>query len=96
MTQKELNIQPREYQKKILETCEKQNCLVILPTGTGKTLIAIMLAIERFKKFPLEKVLILAPTRPLVEQHLKSFKKKRYYSFTTIAFAGQLASQALH
>jgi len=75
MAQKELKIQPREYQKRILETCKKQNCIVILPTGTGKTLIAIMLAIERFKKFPLEKVLVLAPTRPLVEQHLKSFKK---------------------
>lgn len=72
---KELGISPRDYQKKILETCKIENCLVILPTGTGKTLIAIMLAVERFKQFPLQKVLILAPTRPLVEQHLESFKK---------------------
>jgi Fanconi anemia group M protein len=72
---KELNIKPREYQEKILETCKKENCLVVLPTGTGKTLISIMLAIEQFKKFPLKKILILAPTRPLVEQHLESFKK---------------------
>jgi len=68
-------IKPRDYQEKILETCKKENCLVILPTGTGKTLIAIMLAIERFKKFPLEKIVILAPTRPLIEQHFLSFKK---------------------
>lgn len=76
-TIKELNenIKPRKYQEKIVDTCKKSNCLVILPTGTGKTLIAIMLAIERFKKFPLEKILILAPTRPLIEQHLQSFKK---------------------
>lgn len=73
--QKELKIKPREYQKKIFETCKKQNCLVVLPTGTGKTLIAIMLTIERFKKFPLEKILILAPTKPLVEQHFISFQK---------------------
>lgn len=72
---KELKITPREYQKTILETCKKQNCLVVLPTGTGKTLIAIMLSIERFKQFPLEKILILAPTKPLIEQHLASFKK---------------------
>src|SRR3989344_1373346 len=72
---KELNIKPREYQEKIFETCKKDNCLVILPTGTGKTLIAIMLAISRFKEFPLEKILVLAPTRPLVEQHFNSFKK---------------------
>lgn len=71
----EVKIKPRDYQKSILETCKEENCLVVLPTGTGKTLIAIMLAVERFKKFPLEKILILAPTRPLVEQHLESFKK---------------------
>jgi len=70
-----ISIEPREYQKRILETCGEKNCLVILPTGTGKTLIALMLAMQRFEKFPLEKVLILAPTRPLVEQHLNSFKK---------------------
>lgn len=69
------NIQPREYQQAIFETCIKKDCLVVLPTGTGKTLIALMTAIERFKKFPLEKILILAPTRPLIEQHFESFKK---------------------
>jgi ERCC4-related helicase len=71
----EISIKPREYQEKIFESCKKENCLVILPTGTGKTLIALMLAIERFKKFPTEKVIILAPTRPLIEQHFVSFKK---------------------
>jgi len=72
---KELSIEPREYQKKIFDTCKEKDCLVVLPTGTGKTLVAIMLAIERFKKFPLEKILILAPTRPLIDQHFDSFKK---------------------
>jgi len=71
----ELKIEPREYQKTIFETCKEKDCLVVLPTGTGKTLIAIMLTIERFKKFPLEKILILAPTRPLIEQHFESFKE---------------------
>lgn len=69
------NIVPREYQKKIFESCSKKNCLVILPTGLGKTLIALMLTIDRLKKFPTEKVLILAPTKPLAEQHINSFKK---------------------
>jgi Fanconi anemia group M protein len=69
------NIEPREYQKKIFETCINKNCLVVLPTGLGKTLIALMLTIERMKKFPKKKVLILAPTRPLAEQHLNYFKK---------------------
>ncbi len=71
----ELNMIPRKYQETIYKTCKEKDCLVILPTGTGKTLIALMLTIERFKKFPLQKILILAPTKPLIEQHYASFKK---------------------
>ncbi len=71
----ELKLTPREYQQAIFETCKEKDCLVVLPTGTGKTLIALMLAIDQFKKFPLEKILILAPTRPRIEQHFESFKK---------------------
>ena len=69
------NISPRDYQQKIFETCKEKNCLVVLPTGLGKTLIALMLAIERIKKFPGERILFLAPTKPLAEQHLNFFKK---------------------
>ncbi len=68
-------MQARDYQTNIVETCKKKNCLVILPTGLGKTLIALMLAQERLKLFPQSKILFLAPTRPLVEQHYESFKK---------------------
>ena len=68
-------IVPREYQQKIFESCTKKNCLVVLPTGLGKTLVALMLTIERMKKFPMEKVVFLAPTKPLAEQHLTTFKK---------------------
>jgi Fanconi anemia group M protein len=69
------DIKPRKYQQEILETAVKNNTLVILPTGLGKTLIALMLAIKRQIKFPSEKIVFLAPTRPLAEQHLVSFKK---------------------
>ncbi len=68
-------ISPREYQQKIFETCSKKNCLVVLPTGLGKTLIALMLTIQRMKDYPGEKVVFLAPTKPLAEQHLKTFEK---------------------
>ncbi len=68
-------ISPREYQQKIYETCKDKNCLVVLPTGIGKTLVALMLAINRQKAVPGSKCLFLAPTRPLAEQHLAYFKK---------------------
>jgi ERCC4-related helicase len=34
------NYAVREYQRAIVETCLKENTLVSLPTGLGKTLIA--------------------------------------------------------
>ncbi len=71
-----INLEPREYQKAIVETAKEKNTLVVLPTGVGKTLIALLLAIDRLKKYPGSKILILAPTKPLVEQHLESFKKQ--------------------
>lgn len=68
-------IKPRKYQQEIYENCRDKNCLVVLPTGIGKTLVALMLAINRQKAFPGSKCLFLAPTRPLAEQHLAYFKK---------------------
>jgi len=66
---------PRLYQETILATAAKSNTLVVLPTGMGKTAVSMMLAVQRFKNYPKSKVLILAPTRPLVEQHIETFKK---------------------
>ncbi|MDE1858650.1 MAG: DEAD/DEAH box helicase [Thaumarchaeota archaeon] len=63
----------REYQKKIAEVATSTNTLVVLPTGLGKTIIAVMVAAEVLKRAPGSKVIVLAPTRPLVLQHLKSF-----------------------
>lgn len=68
------DITPRLYQETILSTCVNNNCLVVLPTGMGKTLIALMLASQRFKQYPNSKMLFIAPTKPLVEQHLETFK----------------------
>ncbi|MBS3092257.1 DEAD/DEAH box helicase [Candidatus Pacearchaeota archaeon] len=70
-----LNISPRDYQKEIVKKCIEKNCLVVLPTGIGKTLIALMLAISRMQSHPTEKILFLAPTRPLAQQHFTYFQE---------------------
>jgi Fanconi anemia group M protein len=69
------DFKPRLYQETILATVVNNNTLVVLPTGMGKTAVSMMLAVQRFKQYPNSKVLILAPTRPLVEQHIETFKK---------------------
>jgi len=69
------NIEPREYQRRIAETASSANTLVVLPTGLGKTMIAMMVAAERLEKYPDGKVMVLAPTRPLVLQHYETFKR---------------------
>lgn len=73
-------VERREYQKIIAETASQKNTLVVLPTGMGKTLIAVIVAAKRLEQFPESKILITAPTRPLNAQHKKSFE-----NFTTIS-----------
>jgi Fanconi anemia group M protein len=64
-------IESRTYQEVIAASARDQNTLVVLPTGLGKTVIAAMVASQ---KLPEGKTLFLAPTKPLVQQHEKSFK----------------------
>lgn len=65
---------PREYQKNIYNSIENKNTLVCLPTGTGKTKLAIMVLIERLNKFPKSKAVIISPTKPLSSQIAKEIK----------------------
>ncbi|MEJ2294638.1 MAG: DEAD/DEAH box helicase family protein, partial [Candidatus Lokiarchaeota archaeon] len=65
----------RAYQEKIFINCLKHNCLVVIPTGLGKTIIALMLAVQKLSEYPDSKVIFLAPTKPLVDQHYQSFVK---------------------
>jgi ERCC4-related helicase len=68
-------IEPRLYQQTIFNTAIAKNTLCVLPTGMGKTLVAELTAIHRLQHYPKSKILFLAPTRPLVQQHLDTFKR---------------------
>ncbi|MGC8680491.1 MAG: DEAD/DEAH box helicase [Thermoplasmata archaeon] len=73
---KENTLEARAYQieiaKKIL--IERKNTLVVLPTGVGKTEIAIIIIAEILHQNG-PKILFLAPTRPLVTQHRDRLSK---------------------
>ena len=60
----------RIYQQTILANCHNKNSLVVLPTGLGKTFIAIGLAGLNIEK---GVSVIMAPTKPLCVQHQKTF-----------------------
>lgn len=66
---------PRLYQETILGAASLKNTLVVLPTGLGKTAIALLLALQRQATYPGSKIVFLAPTKPLCEQHIATFKK---------------------
>ncbi len=69
------NFTPRLYQETIFHTATKNNTLVVLPTGMGKTNIFLMLAAHRLKLYPNSKILLLGPTKPLIDQYFDVFKK---------------------
>jgi|GEM_PF-2124403 ERCC4-related helicase/intein/homing endonuclease len=62
-----MNLTPRAYQLAIYNSIlQKGNTLVVLPTGLGKTLIALMLIRDKMKE---GKCLFMTPTKPLAKQH---------------------------
>ncbi|HHH78221.1 MAG TPA: DEAD/DEAH box helicase, partial [Thermoplasmatales archaeon] len=65
-------VQKRAYQVNIFESVKDVNSLIVLPTGLGKTVIALMVMAHRLRK---GNILFLAPTKPLCEQHAKSIRK---------------------
>ena len=66
-------LQSREYQKNISRHALSKNTLVILPTALGKTIISLLVSVNTLYNYRSKRILILAPTRPLVNQHWKSF-----------------------
>jgi len=64
----------RSFQLDIAIQCLENNTLVVLPTGLGKTIVAALAAVEVIYH-DMGKVVFLAPTKPLVQQHMQSFSK---------------------
>ncbi|HSV42315.1 MAG TPA: DEAD/DEAH box helicase, partial [Methanomassiliicoccales archaeon] len=62
------SIEQRDYQVTLAKDALRRNTLVVLPTGMGKTVVALLVIVDVLQKRK-GKVLLMAPTKPLVEQH---------------------------
>jgi ERCC4-related helicase len=85
------SIEKREFQIKIANLSLKENTLVVIPTGLGKTVIALILIAEKLKNST-DKILFLAPTKPLVLQHASFLKENLTINDNSIAiFTGEIS-----
>lgn len=70
---KDVSVEKRDYQVSLANTALETNTLVVLPTGLGKTTIAVLIIAETLTKNK-KRCLFLAPTRILVHQHYTSLQ----------------------
>ncbi|WP_455281414.1 helicase-related protein [[Eubacterium] cellulosolvens] len=66
-------IDTRLYQENIAAKARLRNTLVVLPTALGKTVITALVAAHFLFNQKQTRILMMAPTRPLVLQHHQSF-----------------------
>lgn len=62
-------VEERAYQVNIARVAREVSTLVVLPTGMGKTVIAFLVMARVRERDPDGKILFMAPTKPLVNQH---------------------------
>ncbi len=70
---KKNSIEKRDYQVNLANQAINENCIVVLPTGLGKTAVALHVISEYLSKGT-GGILFLAPTRVLVNQHYDFLK----------------------
>jgi len=82
------SVEHRDYQANIAAAATKESTLVVLPTGMGKTIVALVVIADTLSKGK-GKVLFLAPTKPLVEQHA-GFMREHLLRFEPEVFTGEV------
>ena len=85
-------LEDREYQAAIARGVVEHNPLVVLPTGLGKTAIALRVAAESLLREPTRSILFLAPTRPLVVQHAQE-AERTLFAPTPLVLTGSVAPE---
>ncbi|MEA3190423.1 MAG: hypothetical protein QOD77_1005 [Thermoplasmata archaeon] len=65
---REGSVEFRGYQANLARIAGARDTLVVLPTGMGKTVVALLVLADALNAGA-QRVLVMAPTRPLVDQH---------------------------
>lgn len=82
----------RQYQYNIANSAADASTLVVLPTGLGKTIIALLVLAKELKKKN-NKILFLSPTKPLVNQHAQFLKKFLTVDDSIVVFTGEVSPE---
>jgi ERCC4-related helicase len=83
----------RQYQEDIVNRALYKNSLIVIPTSLGKTIVALLVCLDILLNWKKAKILVLAPTRPLVFQHFELFKMNTLLSNQCIALTGKIAPE---
>jgi ERCC4-related helicase/ERCC4-type nuclease len=83
------SVEARVYQVALAESAARASTMIVLPTGLGKTVVALLVIAKRLEEGG--RVIFLAPTKPLVEQHAE-FLRSHLLAETTI-FTGEIAPE---
>ncbi|MCQ4332874.1 DEAD/DEAH box helicase [Natronomonas sp. F2-12] len=67
-------LEKRRYQLRLAETARSDHTLVCLPTGLGKTAVSLLVTAGRLAEHG-GMSLLLAPTKPLVQQHAAFYRE---------------------
>ncbi|PKL67063.1 MAG: Hef nuclease [Methanobacteriales archaeon HGW-Methanobacteriales-1] len=80
-------VEARLYQQLLAaDVLKKGNTMIVAPTALGKTIVAALVAADRLEKVPNSKVLVVAPSKPLVIQHEESFRE--FLTITSTSITG--------
>lgn len=81
-------VEARLYQQLLAaDVLKKGNTMIVAPTALGKTVVAALISADRLEKIKGSKVLVVAPSKPLVVQHEESFRDFLMVSSTSITGA---------
>lgn len=81
-------VEKRLFQIDLASKALQSSALIVVPTGLGKTVIALMVILARLEK---GKILFLAPTRPLVEQHANFLRNVMVDEGSVVLMTGETA-----